>query len=164
MSATRLSIIGLVVVAAIGLFIGYTAISGPGQGRLSTDQQELVDEAGYPDTFVMIKDGERRDEIWNYYSMQASFYFSNGEYVRADNTLEPLPDDAELPDFKPESFPPDVKLSDIAALAEGDPHTTKLNVKGLGNIEGRQYEEGLFVGQSEGKPAYIQTQAFRRVQ
>ncbi len=152
----------LIVVAAIGLFVGYSLDSDPAKVELSADQQELVDEAGQPDTFIIIKDGGQRDEIWNYYSMQTSFYFSDGDYVRADNTLEPLPADAELPDYKPTDFPPGIDFAEVGSLAIGEPITTKMKIKDFGAIETRQYTEGLFIGVKDGALAFVQTQAFRR--
>lgn len=164
MRAKILILILLVAAVGAGLFIGIRAGQGPGNVELSADQREIIEEAGYPDTFSIIILGDRRDEIWNYYSLQASFYFTNGEYVRADSTLELLPENAELPKLKPMSFPAHISLTDIGSMTGNEPvATTKpFSVKELGTITGYQYPGGLFVGTRNSEVSYVTTQAYRK--
>ena len=80
--------------------------------QLSSDQLEVVEKFGPPQSFKIIinKDETSRSakalryEIWNYYSLNASFIFVDGEFS-ADDTIGDVPDVIVLPImYRPEQF------------------------------------------------------------
>lgn len=156
-------VVGMVVLVAAGLAIGYfTGGPKPATVALSDEQQELVDELGFPDTFSLAMDERDREEIWNYHSLKSSFHFLNGRYIRADNTLELLPPDAALPDVKPTDFPNGMTHDQIMADAGDELASSEaLKVEDFGAIKGYQYAGGLFVGTRDDKVNFIATQPYR---
>lgn len=156
--------IALVALVAGGLAIGYfTGEQQAATVSLSDEQQEVVDELGYPDTFSLAMDGEDREEIWNYHSLRSSFYFANGRYIQSDNTLELLPPDVELPKLKPTDFGNRLTLTQIQDMAGDELASSEsLQVEKFGAIKGHQFSGGLFVGSRDDKIAYVATQPYRR--
>ena len=80
--------------------------------QLSSDQLEVVEKFGPPQSFKIIidKDDTNRSakavryEIWNYYSLNASIIFVDGEFS-ADDTIGDVPDVIVLPImYRPEQF------------------------------------------------------------
>ncbi len=157
-----LLIIFILLIATItGLIIGYRYNQKPRAVKISSEQQELIEEAGYPDTFAILISDNHRYEIWSYYDMRTSFYFVDGRYIRADNTLKPLPKGAVLPKIKPTSFPNNISLTQINKLLDDEPAVVaSVEVEGVGSIKGYQYLKGIFVGTRNSKVTFIQTQAY----
>ena len=110
---------------------GRTGAPEPGTSQvepyqLSAEQSALVDEIGYPETFILLfyeeeaVDGSLqivRLETWTYYSAGESYTYINGELDKSDKldsgevgALAPLP-------YVPEQFAAGMSLDDVIAAA-----------------------------------------------
>ena len=106
--------------------------------KLSAQQQALVDEFGYPDTFVLssyeetIEGGTTRirDETWYYYRVLTNFSFINGKFV-ASNSIDRLPDDLIYPKYSPDMFQVGMTLAEVKKLL-GDAKGVGVEVNALG--------------------------------
>lgn len=129
---------------------------------LSVDQRELVQEVGYPDTFTIVfsaaKGKSLREETWNYYDLSTAFAFRNGKYAAGDTLAQVPPDDTFMPQVKPSSFTPSMSLADISSLIEEKPfRSRKLSHELLPGATIYGYPSGLYVGEIDGKIAYVQS-------
>lgn len=110
-----------------------TQTSGTGEARkdqaqthahaiqLSSDQLEVVEKFGPPQSFKIVIDTDEskpsaravRYEIWNYYSLNASIIFVDGEFF-ADDTIGDVPDVILLPImYRPEQFITGMRFEEV---------------------------------------------------
>jgi hypothetical protein len=92
---------------------------------LSTEQQQLVDEIGYPDTFTLLfyQDLDEQDqaydirfECWHYGAAGRDVVFVNGEKLNDESASAPEGALVAAP-FRPEQFSASMGLKDVLASA-----------------------------------------------
>ncbi len=97
---------------------------------LSTDQNELIQNLGYPDSFILLfydepgPDGESipiRNEMWTYYSRGEEYSFINGVAVGME-TFETEAGSLVPAEYRPEQFVRAMTLDDLLAAAGAEEH------------------------------------------
>ena len=122
----------------------------------STDQKELIDSFGYPDTFTLTMMEGVRYEAWNYYAVGKSFVFLNGTFTE-DQEIEKLGDEYRYADFKPTNFREDMSLKDVKKSL-GDPTIeADVNDKLVKNAKIYDFWDQVKVGTKDGKIVYVET-------
>jgi hypothetical protein len=123
--------------------------------KTSLDQQQVLDSFGYPDTFTLIMMDGVRHEVWNYYLLQKSFEFLNGEFLK-DRELSFLEAEFQFPKFKPTQFKEGMSLAEAQFL--GDP-TAEGEVSSdlLDNAKVYNFWDQVKVGVKDGRILYVET-------
>ena len=108
----RLSFLSLIFLFFLIAFLifGFYSLFNDKEVRLSKQQRELVEQFGYPNTFIlafgeMAVAGEYkpvRFEVWNYDRLGRRFYFVDGQFQK-DADIEFL-ENAHYPDLRPSQF------------------------------------------------------------
>jgi hypothetical protein len=94
---------------AVGEEVAHTAVpAAPLTAQLSEQQQLLVDEFGWPDSFTILEadddqGGVVRYETWTYYAGKIIYTFFDGVFQVEDYT-EPISRDAILSPYHPDQF------------------------------------------------------------
>lgn len=146
----------LILVAIGGFLVWYFKFRSPDLAKPSEDQQELVNEFGYPDTFTLTMMDDVRYETWNYYELEQSFMFLNGSFIE-NVTIENVTDDFQFPDFKPTQFKENMTLGDVRKFL-GDPTIEgEISSELLENAKIYDFWDQVKVGTKEEKIVYVET-------
>jgi tetratricopeptide (TPR) repeat protein len=88
----------------------FTDLKETSTGDYSEDQIEIVNRLGPPESFTIMvcapdedSDEVVRTEIWNYYSMQSRFVFTDGKLIMTEE-IEAIDENAVLPKYTPDRF------------------------------------------------------------
>ncbi len=132
---------------------------------LSIDQNDLVQELGYPEAFIILfyqeeaPDGslvDVRQEVWEYYTAGKSYAFLDGELAGSEDLNESLPGPlAELP-YIPEQFSAGMTLQEVIESAGLDDYIeVPLEQEFLegGNL---YYGDSLSFGLVDGELRYLE--------
>jgi len=88
----------------------FTNLEETSTGDYSEDQIEIVNRLDPPESFTIMvcapdedSDEVVRTEIWNYYSMQSRFVFTDGKLIMTEE-IEAIDENAVLPKYTPDRF------------------------------------------------------------
>ncbi len=88
----------------------FTDLEETPAGSYSEDQIEIVNRLGPPESFTIMicatdeeSDETVRTEIWNYYSMQSRFVFTDGKLIMTEE-IEAIDENAVMPEYTPDRF------------------------------------------------------------
>lgn len=93
---------------------------------LSIDQSDLIQELGYPETFIILfykedaPDGsllDVRQEVWEYYTAGKSYTFLNGALASSEDLKESTPGPLAALPYIPEQFSAGMALQDVIESA-----------------------------------------------
>jgi len=123
----------------------------------STDQIEVINSFGYPDTFMLIMDQGVRYESWNYYDIERAFVFLDGGFFE-EQTIPNLEEKkVAFPEFRPTQFGEDLLFSKIGEIL-GEPSAKgEINQDILENALVYNYMDQVSVGTKGDKVVFIQT-------
>ena len=101
-----LALLVVILGAGIWYFIGSQ------EAALSQDQQELVEEFGWPSVFSLSFSGGSRFELWAYHDFAKTFIFDDGQF-QITSTSEISLGDAESLYLKPSQFKADLTKEEL---------------------------------------------------
>ena len=164
-SPRRLLIIGavLLLVSLAVYFLFKNLISRDAVG-LSSQQQELVEQFGYPNTFTLIfgemtVEGEYqpvRFETWNYNDIGRRFYFIDGQFVKDVDI--PFIEKARYPNLRPTWFGKDMTFDQIKKVIGTEPLVSaELIPEIMENGKIYDFWGQVRVGEVDGKIVYLRT-------
>lgn len=88
----------------------FTDLEETPAGNYSEDQIEIVNRLGPPESFTIMicaldeeSDEVVKTEIWNYYSMQSRFVFTDGKLIMTEE-IEAIDENAIMPKYTPDRF------------------------------------------------------------
>lgn len=154
----------LLITIGLGSFFYFKARRVETRVELSPQQQELVEQFGFPNTFslvfgeMMIKGGYQpvRFETWNYNDIGRRFYFIDGQFVKDADI--PFAEKARYPNLRPTWFGKDMTFDQIKKVIGTEPLVSAELIPEI--IEnGRIYDffGQVRVGEVDGKMVYLRT-------
>ena len=150
-----------------------TGLSDPGTSQvepfqLSAEQSALVDEIGYPESFILLfyeeeaVDGSLqivRLETWNYYREGESYTFLNGDLDSSDSlNAGEIGSLAQLP-YVPEQFAANMSRDDVLAFAGVEDFIEVPLEKEYLESGDLYYADALAFGLVDGKLRYLEALA-----
>ena len=137
----------------------------PGYYSLSTEQQTMLSENGYPDSFLLLfyekilSSGQRtqvREETWYYPRSGYEITYRNGaKYTEAYQ--EPETEDIFQTVYRPEMFIREMAMEQVLAAAGQDTYMEDPVEKILLVNADLYFTEGLVFGVSDGELRYLET-------
>jgi hypothetical protein len=142
-----------------------TNASIPSRYNLTPDQQALVAESGYPESFSLLfydeeladgSQGTIRYEVWDYYTQDKQYVFVNGE-LTGEQALD-AGEVSSLPTgYRPEQFLAYMSLDEVVTAAQVNSYLVVPLEKSL--LPGGQvyYTAGLAFGLKDNQLLYVET-------
>lgn len=131
--------------------------------QVSEDQEGVINRFGYPDTFVLVMHENTRLEIWNYYTMERSFTFLDGEFAN-DEFVAELGEGFSFPEFRPTQFNQNMTfdqakqiLGEPTAQGELIPELVELIPELMENTIIYDFHDQVKVAVKDGGVTYVQT-------
>jgi len=123
----------------------------------STDQIEVINSFGYPDTFILIMDQGAKYESWNYYDMKRMFVFLDGDFFEEQTITNLEEKNVAFPEFRPTQFGEDLLFNEIADIL-GEPSAKgEISQDILENAIVYNYMDQASVGTKGDKVVFVQT-------
>ena len=123
----------------------------------STDQTEVINSFGYPDTFMVIMDQGVRYESWNYYDMERTFVFLDGDFFEEQIIPSLEEKNVAFPEFRPTQFGEDIIFSEISEIL-GEPSAKgEISQDILENAVVYNYMDQVSVGTKGDRVVFVQT-------
>lgn len=151
-----ISLVGLLVLAyIIGSKSEFVVKSDP--VKASSDQGNLIDGFGYPDTFALAMDKKDRIEVWNYYGLERSFTFNNGVFIN-DQIIDPLTSFEAYPQWRPTQFKNNLSLEDVNRMFETTPTIqADIDPEIMESSQTYNYSDQVIIGVKDGQVVFVQT-------
>ena len=86
----------------------------------SEDQTELINNFGYPNSFILIMDQGVRYESWTYYEMERTFVFLDGKFLEEQIVARIEDENVLFPEFRPTQFKSGMPFSEVTDIL-GEP-------------------------------------------
>ena len=143
----------------------FEKINAPGFYALSTQQQEVLSEYGYPDSFLILfyentlPNGQRapiREETWYYHQSAYEITYRNGEKY-TESHQQPETEELFHTPYRPEMFIREMEMEQVLAVAGQDTYVEDPIEKILLGNADLYFTEGLIFGISDGELRYLET-------
>lgn len=153
----------LVLVVILGVGIWYLYFRTPSfvitsdSVKVSKDQAGLINNFGYPNTFALAMDEERRLEVWKYYGLERSFVFKNGVFIN-DQIVDPLESFNAYPKLRPTQFKEGLTLEEASKVIDSTP-TAQADIipEIMKDSQVYSYSDQVLVGIKDNKVVFVQT-------
>lgn len=155
----KFSLIGLAGLLVLAYIIGskskFVIKSDP--VKASSDQKNLIDGFGYPDTFALAMDKKDRIEVWNYYGLERSFTFNNGVFIN-DQIIDSLASFEAYPKWRPTQFKNSLSLEDINGMFETTPTIqADIDPEIIDSSQTYNYSDQVIIGVKDNRVVFVQT-------
>lgn len=159
-----LLIVAVVAVAAAVYFFLIRPSQTGEAVKLSSQQQELVDRFGYPNTFILtfgemaVADEYKpvRFEAWNYDELGRRFYFVDGQFQR-DVDID-FVENGQYPSLRPSQFPQNTSWKKVQEIIGTSPQTqAEIQPRLMEDTSVYDFWGQVKVAVNEDKVVYIQT-------
>jgi hypothetical protein len=135
------------------------------QYTLSADQEAVVSQLGYPDSFTItfyqeefnpVYSGDVRDEIWRYYGTAIAYTFYNGKLERQES-IPDAPTNFLKPQYNPDQFVAYASLKTVLSSNTIPDYFELPLEKELVNHGKLYYAPGLTFGLVKDRLIYVET-------